>query len=203
MAMKITAFKAQIKNPERVSVYVDGEYAFSLNHPQLLEQKLRIGLEIDDARLQELKKASDFGKAYERALNYATIRPRSVREVQQYCQRKKWPPQDCAAIIQKLVAHGYVNDHNFARAWVQNRAMGNKTSRRKLVLELKQKGIAEDIVRGVLATDEFDEQAALKMFIAKKRKLLRYANDNQKLMQYLARQGFGFDDIKTALKSPD
>lgn len=76
--MKITAIKAQVKNPERVSIYVDEKYAFSLNHAQLLDLKIRIGLELDDAHLAELKKASELGKAYERALIFSMIRPRSV-----------------------------------------------------------------------------------------------------------------------------
>jgi regulatory protein len=197
--MKITAIKAQVKNPERVSIYVDEKYAFSLNHAQLLDLKVRIGLEIDDAQLAGLKKASELGKAYERALNYAMIRPRSVKELHDYCRRKKWAPEDCQTIIDKLVARRYVDDRNFARAWVESRAMANKTSQRKLRLELKQKGITDDIIAEALENARYDEGTALRALIAKKRRLARY-QDDQKLMQFLARQGFGFDDIKQALQ---
>lgn len=197
--MKITAIKAQVKNPERVSLYVDEKYAFSLNYSQLLDQKLRVGLQVDEVRLAELKRASDFGKAYERALIFVLIRPRSVRELHDYCRRKKLEPADCAAIIQKLTARGYIDDRAFARAWVQSRALTKKISRRKLQLELRQKGVASDVIEQVIATSSFNEQTSLSELVAKKRKLARYKNDDQKLMQYLARQGFGFDDIKNAL----
>lgn len=196
--MKITAIKAQVKNPERVSIYVDEKYAFSLNHAQLLESKLRIGLEIDKAALEELKHASDMGKAYERALNFAMIRPRSRKELEDYARRKKWAPADAQTIIDKLVAKRYVDDANFARAWVESRALGGKTSLRRLRLELRQKGVSEEVVAGALAAANFDEADALGQVIAKKRKLSRY-QDDQKLMQYLAGQGFKFDDIKAAL----
>lgn len=182
-----------------MSVYVDGAYALSLNHAQLLDHKLRIGLELTDTQVTELKQASDFGKAYERALNYVMIRPRSVREVQQYARRKQWSPQDAQAIVDKLLARGYLNDGAFAKAWVQSRQLTKATSVRKLRLELKQKGVTDDLVAGALSATAYDEHAALEALIAKKRKLSRYANDPQKLMQYLARQGFGFDDIKAAL----
>jgi regulatory protein len=198
--MKITAIKAQVKNPERLSIYVDEKYAFSLNYTQLLDEKLHAGLEIDEARLAELKHTSDFGKAYERALIYVMIRPRSIREMHDYARRKKWAPEDTQIIIDKLIARRYLDDRNFARAWIENRAIGNKTSERKLKLELKQKGVADDIISETLGRSQFDEQAALKQLIQKKRKLARYAADEQKLMQYLARQGFGFDDIKNALR---
>lgn len=196
--MKITAIKAQVKNPERVSIYVDEKYSFSLNHAQLLESRLRIGLEFDDEQLVALKHASDMGKAYERALNFAMIRPRSRKELEDYARRKKWAPADAQEIIDKLVAKRYLNDANFARAWIESRSLGGKTSLRRLRLELRQKGVADDIVNEAFAKSNFDESSALKQLIAKKRKLSRY-QDEQKLMQYLARQGFSFDDIKTAL----
>lgn len=198
--MKITGIKAQVKNPERVSIYVDEKYAFSLNHNQLLEQKLRTGLEIDQARLDDLKHVSEQGKAYERALNYVMIRPRSVREVQQYARRKQWSAKDTSLIIDKLIARNYLNDTAFAKAWVESRKLTKNYSVRKLRLELKQKGVADDIVNEVLDNQGYDEQAALKALVAKKLKLSRYKNDPQKLMQYLARQGFGYDDIKSALE---
>jgi regulatory protein len=198
--MKITAIKAQVKNTERLSVYVDEKYAFSLNYAQLLDEKLHAGLEIDEARLASLKHASDFGKAYERALIYVMIRPRSVKEMYDYARRKKWTPEDTQVIIDKLITKHYLDDSNFARAWVENRAAGKKTSERKLRLELKQKGVTDDIISDVLGRTAYDEKDALKQLIAKKRKLARFAADEQKLMQYLARQGFGFDDIKDALR---
>lgn len=196
--MTITGIKAQVKHPDRVSVYVDEKYAFSLSYPQVLDQKIRIGLVVDEARLAELKHASDFGKAYERALMFAMLRPRSVREVQDYARRKKWTPEDAELIIQKLITKCYLSDSVFARSWVQSRALGNKTSIRKLRLELKQKGVADDVVNEALEVSAYDELDALRAIIAKKRKLARYGDD-QKLMRYLATQGFSFDDIKTAL----
>ncbi len=198
--MKVTAIKAQVKNAERVSIYVDEKYAFSLNHAQLLEQKLRTGLEIDDARLGELKHISDFGKAYERALIYVMIRPRSVREVHDYARRKKWSPEDTQAIVDKLSQRNYLNDERFARAWVENRQLNKATSLRRLRMELKQKGVADDIAARVLSLGTHNEHDALQQIIAKKGKLARYKADPQKFMQYLARQGFSFDDIKSALQ---
>lgn len=197
--MTITAIKAQVKNPDRVSVYIDQTYAFSLSYNQLLDQKIHSGQQIDQARLNELKRASDLGKMYERSLMFAMLRPRSQKEMRDYFRRKKWDASDAEHVLQKLVAKGYINDVSFARSWVQNRAINKKMSKRKLVLELKQKGVSEEIIQGTIDSSEFNESTALSELIAKKRKLARY-QDQQKLMQYLARQGFGFDDIKRALQ---
>ena len=89
-----------------------------------------------------------------------------------------------------------LDDASFARSWVANRRLLKSVSKRRLMQELKQKHIADDIIRAVLEDDEADDRTELRELVAKKR--ARYP-DNQKLMQYLARQGFGFDDIKSVL----
>jgi regulatory protein len=196
--MKISAIKAQVKNPDRVSIYVDGKFAFSLNHAQLLDLKLHSGLELDEAKLEAFKKVSAFGKMFDRVLNYLMIRTRSRREVEDYCRRKKWDPAECAVIIEKLTARGYLDDRAFARAWVESRHLTKAMSERRLRLELRQKGVADDIIAEVLQASEYNERTALVQLVAKKRRQVRY-QDQQKLMQYLARQGFAFDDIKQVL----
>jgi regulatory protein len=101
-------------------------------------------------------------------------------------------------ILNKLSINGYVNDEQFAKRWVENRRLMKATSRRKLMMELKQKRIPNDIIDKVLADDkdQVNEREVLKELIEKKRQ--RYP-DHLKLMQYLARQGYNYDDIKSAL----
>lgn len=197
--MVITAIKAQVKNSERISVFIDGKYVFSLTYNQLLEQKLHVGLEIDRPRLEELKHTCDFGKAYERALLYVMLRPRSYKEVRDYARRKNWSTEDTQKIIDKLTQHKYLDDANFARAWVESRILNKNISQRKLCVELKQKGVAENIISDVLKKAQYDENDALKTLINKKQKLTRYADDQQKLTRYLIGQGFNYEDIKSAL----
>ena len=93
--------------------------------------------DLDDPRLAELKRISDFGKAYERAMMYALLRPRSLREMHDYCRRKKWDPEDCGIIIDKLVQRGYVNDRAFAKSWIENRAINKKFSHSRALLFLR------------------------------------------------------------------
>lgn len=196
--MTITAIKAQVKNPDRVSIFIDGKYSFSLTYDQLLEQKVRSGLELDEPALATLKKVSDFGKAYGRILNYIAVRPRSIKEVKDYCWRKQISPEDCAAITDRLVARGYLNDAAFARMWVESRRLTKAISKQKLQLELRQKGITEAVVTEALAVSEYRESDALQDLIAKKSRQSRY-QDSQKLLQYLMRQGFRYDEVREAL----
>ncbi len=195
--MKITAIKAAIKTAGRYNIFVDEKYAFSLDESQVLSTGIRVGREYTENELESLKDESTFGKAYARALEYIMRRPRSIKELRDYAWRKQWEKPMAERVINKLIDKGYLDDAKFAEAWVRHRALGKPMSERKLRLELKQKGVSDDIANDALQTDEdFDELAALRQLVLKKRQ--RY-DDEQKLIAYLARQGFGFDDIKTVL----
>lgn len=199
--MKITAIKAQVKNPERVSLFVDGSYSFSLSHSQLLEQKIFVGKEVTNEQLEQLKQVSDYGKLLERVMNYVMIRPRSVREVRDYLWRKQAAPDASEQIMHYVQTRGYVNDESFTKSWIRARQLTKPVSKKRLTAELRQKGVAQDIITKILADQDeqgYNEETALRELITKKRKLARY-QDEQKFIAYLARQGFGFDAIKNAL----
>jgi regulatory protein len=198
--MKITAIKQQVKRSDRYSIFVDGAYAFSLSEAALLASGLASGKELDKTQLKELKKASGNDKAFHNALRYVSLRPRSEWEMRTYLTRKQVDEPVVEDILRRLRASTLLDDQAFARSWITNRHLLKNTSKRRLRLELKQKGIAEDVIEQALAEDEVTEQENLAAIIAKKR--ARYP-DTIKLTQYLLRQGFNYADIKTALSHRD
>lgn len=200
--MRVTAIKAQVKNAERVSVYLDGKYAFSLTHNQLLEVGIYNGKDLSEQDVAELKRASDYGKLLERAIHYVMIRPRAVREVRDYMRRKKAEPNVVERVVAHLEARGYLGDAAFARSWVRARQLTKPISKRRLTAELQQKGVASELIEEATSNEGYDERAALREIITKKRRQPRY-QDEQKLMAYLARQGFSYDAIRGALQPED
>ena len=213
--MKITAISVQARNSDRVNVSIDGAYRFSLDISQVADLGVKVGRELDDAELANLEGESQFGKLYARALEYSLSRPHSVREVRDYLRRKtlarkyksrrtgeiKEAPGVSQAVadrvLERLQTKGYVDDENFARWWVENRNVAKGTSRRKLTNELRAKGVSVEIIDDALAASERSDDDELAKIIAKKHS--KYP-DEQKFLQYLARQGFGYDDIKSALE---
>lgn len=85
---RVTDIKQGVKNPNRVNIFIDGKYSFSLDIAQLVDFKLKIGQEITEAELAEYQQASAFGKLYQRALEWVLTRPRSVKETRDYLSRK-------------------------------------------------------------------------------------------------------------------
>lgn len=212
--MKITALTAQIKNKDRVNVIVDGVYRFSLDVFQVADLGIRIGKEYTEQELAELETESQFGKLYGRALEYTMLRPHSAREVRDYLWRKtrttKYKSRQgeikeregvsqlvADRVFDRLSEKGYIDDEKFARFWVENRNQRKGSSARKLKSELQAKGVESSMIDAALANTTRSDEDELAKIIAKKRG--RYP-DEQKFMQYLARQGFSYDDIKAALE---
>ena len=200
--MKITAIKQQIKQQRRYSIFVEGKYSFSLSDTALLESKLVNGQELTEREVQNFKKRSLDDKLYDRVLQYLALRPRSTWEIEQYLKRKQADPDVSQQIVNKLSDRGLVDDESFARSWVANRRLLKPISHRRLLQELRQKHVPNEITELVLAEDDTDEQTTLRELVVRKRKQSRY-QDDLKLMQFLARQGFNYDDIKTVLHEKD
>jgi len=197
--MKVTAIKQQVKRTDRFAVHVDGKYSFSLGELDMINSGLRLGQELSQQELEQLKETAEIGGLYDRALGYIMLRPRSEWELQEYLKRKKAPALQIEKILNKLSLVGYIDDRKFAEAWVDNRRLLKSTSKRRLTQELRQKRVSDEIIEQVLAEDETDELEVLKQLVAKKRQQSRY-QDDLKLMQYLARQGYNYVDIKEALQ---
>lgn len=196
--MKITSIKQQAKRRDRYSIYVDDKYTFSLSEAALLESGLASGQELTKEQVGEYKRKSADDKLYSQALRYVAMRPRSTWEIELYLQRKQASPPLIEQILNKLSLIGMVDDEKLARAFVHDRQLLRPTSRRKMILELRKKHVADEIIERVLEADATAEQAALQAVIERKRRQTKY-QDNEKLMQYLARQGFSYSDIKEAL----
>lgn len=212
--MKITSISIQAKNPNRVNISVDGKYRFSMDLYQLTELGLKKDQVVSEEDLARYDEESQFGKLYASTLEYCVMRPHSAKEVRDYLWRKtqtrlyktrhtgeikqrEGVSQSLAdRVFDRLLEKDYIDDHKFASYWVENRNQAKGSSRRKLENELRVKGVSSPIIDLALSTTERNDSEEIQKIIAKKRR--RYPDD-QKLMQYLARQGFSYDDIKSAL----
>ena len=207
--MKITTISVQKRDNNRVNISVDGKYRFSLDVYQLVELGVKVGREYDEAELVTLEQDSQFGKLCGRALEYCLMRLHSVREVKDYLYRKTRPTRDKTGEIKpgvspeitmrvydRLVEKGYIDDIKFTKYWVENRSLTKGVSLRKLTSELRTKGVESSIIEQTLGETERNDSEEIQKIIAKKRS---HYPDDQKLIAYLARLGFNYDEIKKAI----
>ena len=177
------------------------------------ELGIKRGNVYEESEVQAFEVESQFGKLYAKTLEYCLMRPHSAREVRDYLWRKTRPsrvrrkdgavyerpgvaPEQADRVFDRLLEKGYIDDERFARFWIENRHLRKGASRRKLVQELRAKGVESSIIEANLEESTRTDTSELRKMIEKKAS--RYA-DRQKLMQYLVRQGFSYDDVKTAL----
>lgn len=208
----ITKISPAVHSERRVNIFVDGAYSFSLDVAQMVDFKSKVGQQLTSSQLAELKKASNFGKIYQRAIEYALVRPRSIREVKDYLKRKQQhcassdnstssiSSQDIENIIVRLVDKQYLDDKKFAEYYIANRFHKKGISQKRLQLELTKKGVDSVIIAKVFSNAPRDDATEIKKIIAKKR--LRY-NDDQKLIQYLVRQGFSYELACNSVRETD
>lgn len=193
---KITDLKQGVRNPDRVNVFVDEKFAFSLDISQVVDFGIKVGMEISAEDLAEFKKASEFGKLYQRTLEWVLVRPRSIRETNDYLYKKifekKLDKNYIDRIIEKLKDKKYLDDYKFAEYYVENRFVKKGVSLKRLRMELLKKGVSKEIIEEVLADSDRNDEEELKKMIAKKR--AKY--DDEKLTQYLCRQGFQYDLVR-------
>ena len=216
----VTQVKEAVRDQNRVNIYVDDKFYCSLDISQVVDFSIKIGRKLSDAELAELKRASDFGKFYARALEYVLMRPHSIKEICDYLKRKTLSkkirvknrktgeyqtkvqegcdPSLVPLVLKRLEERGYLDDYRFAELWVENRSIKKGISPKKLRNELARKGIDQSIIEEVLQKSSRDERDELRKVIT--RKANRYA-DRQKLIQYLVRQGFNYSDVLEELAS--
>lgn len=192
--MRISKVSPAVKTAGRYNIYVDGKYSFSLDELQLVQNGLHSGLEISEAQLEQLKSESDFGKNYIRAVDLISRRLRSEREIRDYAFRKQWTKSNTERVIERLKARGYLNDQRFAELFFSSRHQSGRYSLKRIRLDLVKKGIDSDIIDDLCRANG-DSAALLKLI----NKRINKYDDENKLIAYLARNGFRYDDIKAAL----
>jgi len=199
MERKITALKVQKRNPQRVNVYLDDEFAFGLS--RLTAARLQLGQVLNESQIRELQAADEGEVAYQKALHFLSFRPRSGNEVQKNLEKHDFSDEVISEVIERLRRNHLVNDLDFAQNWVENRSEFRPRGRRALEMELRQKGVPHEVIAAVL--DNLNEaelayQAARKQ--ARKYSRLEWREYRQKMIAFLARRGFNYGVAAPAVK---
>lgn len=201
MSGTVSAVQAQKRNPKRVNVYVDGVYAFPVAMEVALKEGLRRGLELTDDDIARLTSADDLQKAYGRALAFLSYRPRSVAEVRRNLEQKQLSPEVVSGVLERLAGNGLLDDAAFARFWVENREAFSPRSRRLLTQELRQKGLPADEIAAALPEAEADNALEAARRKAKSWAGLDYDSYRRKLLSFLQRRGFAYEDAREATEA--
>jgi regulatory protein len=191
---KITALQVQKKNPNRVNIHLDGEFAFGL--ARIVAAWLRVGQELSEEKIEQLQHEDARERAYQQAMLFLSYRARSESEIRQNLRKHEIPEPVIEQTVERLRQNGLANDDQFARAWVENRSAFRPRSRRLMAMELRQKGLNDEAVGSAL---ENVDDKALAYEAAQKRvarlKGLEWNEFRKKMSDFLARRGFSYSVV--------
>ena len=195
MVQQITAIEPQQKNPQRVNIYLDGEFAFGL--AAIVAAWLKVGQELDEEKTASLKAADESEVAYQKALHFLSYRPRTLAEVRQNLLKRGISETLIEETVRRLMSNGLVNDEAFARVWVENRNTFRPLGKPALRMELRRKGLNDEIVQSVLDTLVNEDALAIQAARKYTRRLsgLEWSEFRHKLAGFLTRRGFSYTTI--------
>ena len=190
MSKKITALKIQKRNPARVNVYLDDEFAFGL--AKIVAVWLKIGQELDEAKIERLKAEDEAEVVYLKALHFLSFRPRSEGEVRQRLIKQEYDETVIDATVARLKENGFLGDQQLASWWFGNRSTFRPRSQRMLAMELRKKDVSDEVISSALEEAEKDEVLAYQAAerYAHRLKGLDWLTFRKKLLGFLGRRGF-------------
>jgi regulatory protein len=198
---RITALTVQKRNPDRVNVYLDGEFAFGLS--RIVAAWLEHGRLLSQQEIEELVRKDTSEVAFQKAIKLLNYRPRTGHEIRQKLQQKGFEPGQIEQVMERLISANLIQDEKFAASWLESRNQFCPSSQRVLRYELRSKGIEDEIIEEALkgsAEDlELAQRAAQKM--VRRLTNLDWQEFRKKLSAFLARRGFSYETVSQVVKT--
>ncbi len=193
---KITALRVGKGRGKRIKVFLDNKFAFSLEAEVAVKESLQPGQELAASEIEALARSDHFHRCLNAATHYLSYRPRSEFELRERLHRRGFDDDSVEAVLTKLKEQRLVDDIEFAQFWKDNRESFSPRSQWLTKLELRRKGVADDIIDQVTAAID-DDHSAYRVALSKARNLP--LSDHQvfrrRLGDYLKRRGFGYGVI--------
>jgi regulatory protein len=197
---KITAIEAQKQNPNRVNIYLDDQFAFGL--ARIVAAWLQVGQSLSEEKIAAMQAEDAREVALQKSLHFLSYRARSIEEVRKNLEKHELPEAVIQATLEKLQNAGLLNDHDFARSWVENRNTFRPRGRRALRMELRQKGLPESVIETTLDATTDEESLALSAARKHQRKLngLDWMDFRKKMTGFLGRRGFSYEVLASVTR---
>src|SRR3989304_3719831 len=142
---EIGGLRVEAGKPGRVRVVLQGGQSFTL--ARSVTSRLGLGQQLEPAEVEHLQQLDRQGGGARGTPRRLARAPPSARG-----------EADSVAVMERLRQGGWLEDTAFAQAWIENRQDFRPRSSRALRFELKQKGVAPEIIEAAL--QDFDEAQA-------------------------------------------
>lgn len=203
---KITKISMQ-QNGERYNLFLDEEFFCGVTEDTLVKLKLKKGMEVDEAALEEIIKEENKNKCFNYAVFLLGKRNYFEKALVDKLVQKEYEEEAIAFTIEKLYSYGYLNEQRLTEAFVNDKKRLSKKGPRYIASALKAKGVDSELIRQALE-ENYDEDEALENCKSLLWKKLDYykrkTNDTYtlkgKLYAFLAQRGYSSEVTKRAIE---
>jgi len=198
----ITKISVQQNHKERYNIFLNGTFAFSVDEAVLAQFRLKKGMEIGENEISEILYADEVRKGYQASIYYLGKRMRTEKEIRKFLQKKEYSDDVIDIVVQKLYKEQYLDDQDFAKAYVRTQI--KTTDKGPIVIEeeLAQKGVDRDKIVQALEIYGWEEQVnkakKLTQKVFQRNPKESFLQKKQKAIQLLRRKGFSGDVINEA-----
>jgi regulatory protein len=197
---RITGLEIQQRDKERVNVYLDGEYAFALS--RVTAAHLKTGQMLTQSEIDALRAHDEVTQAVDYAARLLARRPYSCAEIRQRLQTRHFADSAIEQALTRLAELGYVDDRGFARYWIESRERFSPRGPQALRYELRQKGIAPDVIDAALVEmNALDSAIRAAQAAARRWRGLPREVARQKMGAFLSRRGFDYETVHEAVSA--
>lgn len=204
--MKITDYKIQKNNEEKMNVYVDGEYKFSMSVDSFLSEGLYKGLEITEEQIEEIKVRDGSKLAYIQIVSTLNYGMKTEKEMIDKLKEKGYKEDAIQKAIMKAKDYNLINDDYYIELYIKTKAIPAKWGEQKIISNLYKKGININDIKLKITEmyDEEDKYDNAYSLAIKKLKTIKEADINkkkQKLNQFLLGKGYSYEIVSKVIKN--
>lgn len=199
---RITAISSQRRNPNRYSIFIDGEFVLGIDKKTVEDMDLRVGKLVDEKDLKKITSQEELNKAQAYALMLLGYRERSLREIKIRMKQKGYEEKLVEKVVKYLKDRNLINDKRFTRLWVESRIKKGYGSWR-IQSELEQKGVNREITDEILKDlySGIDEVQVALDLVEKKRWVSKEPPRlTERVSNLLRRRGFSFEVISNVVE---
>ncbi len=204
---KITSITRQVKNKNRVSIFVNEDYFGALDEKTFMESGLKTGDELNESMWEELYSQAENQSAFNKAIGYISKLMRSEKQVREYLNKKGYESHAVDYAIDKMLSYNYIDDKAYAKMIMSHQVNVKKAGEMAVKAALKKNGISQEIADAVISeySDEMQKENAKAQYEKLKKKYQREPDEykrKNKVAQAMMRRGFSWEMIKSVSSQP-
>lgn len=199
---EITEITPQIKDKTRCNVYVDGRFCCGLTLEAVMKNRLKVGQIVSEERLTEIQLESEKNTAFDKALTHLSATRKTEKQIREYLTKKGYLPAVIDYVTEKLRSYNFLNDSEYAEAYVES--VAKRKGGRLIRMELRGKGVSDSEIDAALEErlgSDREEEAVKEILQKYMRGKDADKTTMQKAYRYLMGKGFDYDVAKAALSS--